>query len=267
MSENSNGRHHRNFGSRQIYLPKKYNDLSADYDSKYDNNGNNGANKFRFKNSLIITPNYEVEFESTGGIKYIKNHDDCLFFSGGGISAQTNGVKKLPVMQKRAVNKLSGQKKLIIEEKYNYEEKYDIHQNIILYYEENRVDFQVSFVKNIHLETKDITSEFALDFNFPEIYGDIFEVKEFSKKEEIKQALERMDKGMSGIEYIYLNCRKGQDYGMTIYPERKQTVEYKKAGYAGYKENKNMIFSVANPPELEKNYVNIKFYLEKYKVM
>ena len=264
MSENNIGRHHRNFGSRQIYLPKKYNDLSADY-NKHDKNGNNDTNKFRFKNSLIITPNYEAEFESTGGIKYIKNHDDCVFFSGGGISAQTNGVKKLPVMQKRGVNKLSGQKKLIIEEKYNYEEKYEIHQNIILYYEENRVDFQVSFVKNTQLETKDITSEFALDFNFPEMYGDIFEYKEFAKKDEIKQTLEKLDKGLSGIEYIYLECRKGQEYGMTIYPERKQTIEYKTS--TGYNKNKSLIFSVANPPELDKNYINLKFYLEKYKVV
>jgi len=242
MSENTIGRRHRNFGSRQIYLPNRYNNL-------YNNDSDN---KFRFKNSLIITPNYEAEFESTGGIKYIKNHDDCIFFSGGSICAQTNGVQKIPVMLKRGINKLSSQKKLIVEEKYNYEEKYEIHQNIILYYEENRVDFQILFVKNTELETKDITSEFALNFYFPEMYDETIEYKKFSEKEESRQMFDSIE----SIEYIYLTC--GKICGMTIYPERKQTLRYK---------SRSLDFAVANPPELEKNYINLRIYLEKYKVI
>jgi len=243
MSENNLGRHHRNFGSRQIYLPKRYNSL---YNSDYDNN------KFKFKNSLIITPNYEIEFESTGGIKYIKNHDGCVFFSGANIFAQTNGVQKLPIMQRRGINKLSSQQKLIVEEKYNYEEKYEIHQNIILYYGENRLDFQVLFVKNPELETKDITSEFALNFYFPEMYGETPEYKKFTEKQEYKQAFDLLE----GVEYIYLSC--GKIHGATVYPERGQTLRYK---------NKSLDFSVANPPDLEKNYINLKIYLEKYKLV
>ena len=247
MNENNVGRHNRNFGSRQIYLPKKYNSL---YNSDYDNTIN--GNKFRFKNSLIVTPNYEVEFESTGGIKYIRNHDGCVFFSGANIFAQTNGVQKLPVMLKRGINKLSSQKKLIVEEKYNYEEKYEIHQNIILYYEENRIDFQVLFVKDLEYETKDITSEFGLNFYFPEMYGETLEYKKFPEKQEYKQAFDLLE----NAEYIYLNCSK--ICGMTVYPERKQALRYK---------NKSLDFAVSNPPDLEKNYINIKIYLEKYKVV
>ena len=253
MSETSIGRHHRNFGSRQIYLPKRYN--SNDNLNICDD----GESKFRFKNSLIITPNYETEFESTGGIKYIKNHDDCVFFSGGGISAMTNGVQKLPVMLKRGVNKLSSQKKLIVEEKYNYEEKYEIHQNIILHYEENRVDFQISFVKNPNLETKDITTEFMLSFYLPEISENTFEYKKFAEKDGRTQKFHEKltpDGDGTGIEYIYANI--GKEHGMTIYPERKQRVAYK---------NRNMTFSVDNPPDLDKNYINVKFYLEKYKII
>jgi hypothetical protein len=250
MSENNIGRHHRNFGSRQIYLPKKYNSL---YNSDYDNYNHSHDNKFKFKNSLIITSNYEVEFEGTGGIKYLRNHDGCIFFSGANIFAQTNGVQKLPVMLKRGINKQSSQKKLIVEEKYNYEEKYEVHQNIILYYEENRIDFQVLFVKNKELVTKDITSEFALNFYFPSMYGETIEYKKFSGKDEYKQEFTILE----NAEYIFISYAN-KTCGMTIYPERRQTLRYKE---------KSLDFAVANPPELEKNYLNIKFYLEKYKVV
>jgi hypothetical protein len=247
MNENSADRRHRNFGSRGIYLPERYNSL---YNSDYDNNIY--GNKFRFKNSLIVTQNYEAEFESTGGIKYIRNHGGCVFFSGANISAQTNGVQKLPVMLKRGINKLSSQKKLIVEEKYNYEEKYEIHQNIILYYEENRIDFQVLFAKDPEYITKDITSGFALNFYFPEMGGGAPEYKKFSESGEHNQAFDLL----GGVEYIYLNC--GKICGVTIYPERGQTLRYK---------NKSLDFAVGNPPELEKNYINIKIYLEKYKIV
>ena len=248
MSGNNIGRHHRNFGSRQIYLPKKYNSL---YNADYENNLYD-SNRFKFKNSLIITPHYEAEFESTGGIKYIRNHEGCIFFTGANLFAQTNGVQKLPVMLKRGINKLSSQKKLIVEEKYNYEEKYEIHQNIILYYEENRIDFQVLFVKNLNLQTKDITSEFAVNFYLPEMYGCTLEYKKFSETDEYKDAFEKLE----NAEYICLNCR--ECCAMTIYPERKQLIRHK---------NKSLDFAVDNPPDSEKNYINLKIYLEKYKVI
>ena len=247
MNENKTGRHHRNFGSREVYLPRKYNGLyNTDYNHVYD------SNSFRFKNSLIITPNYEAEFESTGGIKYIRSHEGCAFFSGANIFAQTNNVQKLPVLLKRGIHKLSSQKKLIVEEKYNYEEKYEIHQNIILYYEENRIDFQVLFVKNLNLETKDITSEFAINFYLPEMDGCTLEYKKFTETDEYKQAFDELD----NAEYIFLNCRK--TCGMTIYPGREHRLRYK---------NKSLDFAVENPPDTEKNYINIKIYLEKYKVV
>jgi hypothetical protein len=161
-------------------------------------------------------------------------------------------VQKLPVMLKRGITKSASQKKLIVEEKYNYEEKYEIHQNIILYYEENRLDFQIFFVKNLNLETKDITSEFALNFYLPEMHGCTLEYKKFQEKDEHKKAFD----SLGNAEYIFLNC--GKECGMTIYPERRQTLRYK---------NKSLDFAVANPPDLERNYINIKFYLEKYKVI
>ena len=174
-----------------------------------------------------------------------------MFFSGANIFAETNGVQKLPVMLKRGINKLSSQKKLIVEEKYNYEEKYDIHQNIILYYGENRIDFQVLFVKT-ELETKDITSGFALNFYFPKMYGETLEYKKFREKDEYKQSFSLLE----NAEYIYLDC--GKICGMTLYPERTQVLRYK---------NKSLDFCVANPPDLDKNYINIKIYLEKYKIV
>jgi hypothetical protein len=254
MTENNinfTERHLRDFGSHEIYLPKKYNDFS----SHLSYTGDSEENRFRFKNSLIITPNYEVEFNGTGGIKYIKNHDDCVFFNGGGIFAITNNIQKLPVMLKREISKISTQKKLVVAEKYNYEEKYEVHQNIILYYEENRIDFQVSFVKNIDNETKDITTEFGLNFYFPELYGSSIEYKKFSGADEYKEEKEDIDM-LENIEYIILNC--GKICGMTIYPEKTQTVVCK---------NKSMYFTVPNPPEAETNQINIKYYLEKYRIV
>jgi len=130
--DNNNPRRNRDFERHGVYTTSSghsgYNDYSRE-------------NKFRFKNSLVITPFYETEFNISGGIKYIKNHEDFVFFTDSGISATTNNIQKIPVLIKRGINKQSVQKKLIIEEKYNYEEKYWINKNIILYYEENRIDF------------------------------------------------------------------------------------------------------------------------------
>ena len=58
-------------------------------------NNYNSENKFRFKNSLVITPFYEIEFHASGGIKYIKNHEDRVFFANDGIFATTNNIQKI----------------------------------------------------------------------------------------------------------------------------------------------------------------------------
>lgn len=140
------------------------------YSKKADGRNTGDENVFRFKNSLIITPFYEIEFNATGGIKYLRNHANTVFIVGDHIYARTNNIQKIPVLLKREINKQSDQKKLIIEEKYNYEEKYSINQNIILFFDENRLDFQILFNKNkSSKENKDITDEFSLAFFLPEV--------------------------------------------------------------------------------------------------
>lgn len=52
--ENNNSRQHRDFGKHNIYMPKNINNIYAGDNNNYEN-----ENKFRFKNSLIITPNYD----------------------------------------------------------------------------------------------------------------------------------------------------------------------------------------------------------------
>ena len=244
-----------------------------------------------FKNSLIITPNYEIEFNGTGGVKYIKNHDDCVFFTGGGIFARTNNIQKIPVLLKREINKLSSQKKLIVEEKYNYEEKYEVHQNIIIYYEENRIDFQVLFNKSIsnanNTNSKDITSEFTLNLAVPMI-SDAVTYKKYSEKQEHKNLFSKLSNSsdssnsndisdisdsefdkdspiLDNVEYIIVKCGKSDDLYMTIYPERTQILKYK---------NKSLGFSVPVLPILpippilpeDKLCINLKIYLEKYRI-
>jgi hypothetical protein len=123
-------RHYRNFGKHDVYMPKN---LTGQNQNNY-NKRNDDENKFKFKNSLIITPFYEIEFNNTGGIKYLRNHENTVFLVGDNIYARTNNILKIPILIKREINKLSSQKKLIVEEKYNFEEKYEINHNIILYY-------------------------------------------------------------------------------------------------------------------------------------
>ena len=218
----------------------------------------------------------EIEFNGTGGVKYIKNHDGCVFFTGGNIFFRTNSIQKMPVLLKREINKLSGQKKLIVEEKYNYEEKYEAHQNIILYYEENRIDFQVLFKKTdpqnsiLYQNKKDITTEFALNLAVPGIedavtykkYAENYEYKNFISKllrpnsSEFSNSPE-FDKDtpiLDSLEYIIVKCGKGADLYMTIYPDKKQILKYN---------NKSLGFAIPNLNQ-DNHYINLRIYLEKY---
>ena len=173
-----NSKSNRDFERHGVYTPRNLNiNYGQETGTKKNNTENILSSNFRFKNSLVITPYYEIEFNAVGGIKYIKNHDERVFFTNGGLFAVTNGVQKIPVLLKRGVNKHAAQKKLTVEEQYNYEEKYEIFKNIILYYDENRIDFQILFNKNNKTapennpNPKDITTEFSLNINVPEITG------------------------------------------------------------------------------------------------
>jgi len=233
------------------------------YTSK--NTGYN-ENKFKFKNSLIITPNYEIEFNASGGIKYIKNHEDRVFFTDDGIFAMTNNIQKMPVLIKRGINKQSAQKKLIVEEKYNYEEKYEIYKNIILYYEENRIDFQIIFIKSEENKNpKDITTEFFLNLSVPGI-DDIVTYKKYNGKQEYKSFLSKFQNNPEdsdinitegSLEYIVVGCGKRSMSCMTLYPDRRLLTEYR---------NRRLCFIAQNNLNQQKNYINLKIYLENYRI-
>ena len=250
----------RDFERHGVYTSKNY--------TRTDPGGTDpGENRFRFKNSLIITPNYETEFNASGGIKYIKNHEDRLFFTNCGIYATTNNIQKMPVLIKRGINKQSVQKKLIVEEKYNYEEKYEITKNIILYYEENRVDFQILFIKSEeNPNIKDITSEFFLSLSVPGI-DDIVTYKKYNGKQEYKSFLSKFqnnsgdpdisDKSEDNLEYLVVGCGKRSMSCMTIYPDRRLLTEYR---------NKALCFITPNISHQQKNYINLKIYLENYRI-
>jgi len=233
------------------------------YSSNYNNY--NRENKFKFKNSLVITPFYEIEFNASGGIKYIKNHEDCVFFTNDSIFATTNNVLKIPVLLKRGINKQSVQKKLIVEEKYNYEEKYEIYKNIILYYEENRIDFQVLFNKLESIQnTKDITTEFSLNLSVPGMLGtdDTVTYKKYNGKQEHKTFLSSFSDAnipdfSDPLEYLVIGCGKRSDSCMTFYPDKKLLTECK---------NKSLSFTASNHSQPQKNYINLKIYLENYKI-
>jgi len=266
----------RDFERHKIYTPRslniQYGQNGQNKKEKrgYDNYGCDRENKFKFKNSLVITPFYETEFKVSGGIKYIKNHDGCVFFTDDNIFALTNNIQKIPVLVKREINKQSVQKKLIIEEKYNYEEKYDIFKNIILYYEENRVDFQILFnksesdpIKNI----KDITTEFSLNLSIPGISGaeDIVTYKKYNEKQEYKSLLSGLSdsdshdfsESLKSTEYMIIGRgKRGGEY-MTVYPDKKLLTKYN---------GKSFSFTASNLSEPRKNYINLKIYLENYKI-
>jgi len=246
----------RDFGRRGVYSQKNYG---------YDN-----ENRFKFKNSLVITPNYEIEFNASGGVKYIRNHEDRLFFTNAGIFATTNNIRKMPVLIKRGINKQSVRKKLIVEEKYNYEEKYEIDKNIILYYDENRVDYQIFFNKTDGSPNiKDITAEFFLSLTIPGI-DDIVTYKKYNAKQEYKSFLSKFqnnqinqinpgDPDISGdnLEYIVVGCGKRSMSCMTLYPDRRLLTEYR---------DKTLCFITPNISHPQKNYINLKIYLENYRI-
>jgi len=216
-------------------------------------------NQFRFKNSLVITPNYEIEFNASGGIKYIKNHEENVFVANDGIFATTNNVQKMPVLLKRGINKHSAQKKLIVEEKYNYEEKYEIIKNIILYYEENRIDFQIIFTKS-DLITKDITAEFFLTLFIPGI-DDIITYKKYDGKQEYRSFLSNFTEinppEAADLEYIVVGCGKPGGSCMTLYPDKRLLTAYR---------NNALCFITPNVSHPQKNYINLKIYLENYRI-
>ena len=252
-------RHYRGFGKHDIYMPKNLT-------GKNNNKNGKDENKFKFKNSLIITPFYEIEFNNTGGIKYLRNHDNSVFLVGDNIYARTNGILKIPILIKREINKLSSQKKLIVEERYNFEEKYEIHQNIILYYEENRLDFQILFSKSKNLSgknDKDITEEFSVNLFVPEI-SNIPETPDTviykTYKTQTCTSMFAANKNITPIlpivenpEWMIVKCEK--EY-MTILFDRNQYLKYK---------NKTLHFVVPNVnlKNQQKYYINFKLYLEK----
>ncbi|MCL1859470.1 MAG: hypothetical protein FWF92_09610 [Oscillospiraceae bacterium] len=257
-TENNIVKQNRDFERHKIYTPRNL-DIQYGHDKTNKNkekyghvnnyNNYNSENKFRFKNSLVITPFYEIEFNASGGIKYIKNHEGCVFFTDESIFITTNNIQKIPVLMKRGINKQSIQKKLIIEEKYNYEEKYEIHKNIILYFEENRIDFQILFNKSESVpaqNNKDITTEFSLNLSVPGASGadDTVTYKKYSDKSD-------------ALEYISIKCGKRNDDCMTLYPDKKLRTEYK---------NKSLGFIASNLLQPQKNYINLKIYLENYRI-
>jgi len=288
-SKNYNSsREHRDFGRHDVYMPKNINNGS--------NNKNGEEIKFRFKNSLIVTPNYTTEFNGTGGIKYIKNHDDTVFFTGGNIFFRTNNIQKMPVLLTREINKLSGRKKLTVEEKYNYEEKYAVNQSIILYYDENRLDYQTVIKKSdpensvLYQNGKDVTTEFSLNLTVPGIQ-DAVAYKKFTGDYEYKNFLSKLSRQpdkpeqpdsetggefdrdspiLDGVEYIIIKCGRSSDSYMTVYPGKEQILKYN---------NKSLWFSVPNNlnnlnnPNNLNNFnnfnqdaicINLRIYLEKY---
>ena len=250
----------RSFGKHDVYMPKNL--TVSNKNNNYNKHGDD-ENKFKFKNSLIITPFYEIEFNNNGGIKYLRNHENSVFLVGDNIYARTNNILKIPILIKREINKLSSQKKLIVEEKYNFEEKYEIYQNIILYYEENRLDFQVLFSKSKKGSgsySKDITDEFYVSLFVPEI-SNISDIPDAVIYKTYKaQTYTSMFIGGAGTppvvenpEQMIIKCEK--EY-MTIFFDRNQYIKYK---------NKTLHFVVPNVDikNQQKYYVNFKLYLEK----
>ena len=245
IETDSKAKPNRDFERHKVYTPRNLNiqyeqnkpDITDKDKYGYNNSYNNynRENKFKFKNSLVITPFYEIEFNASGGIKYIKNHEDCVFFNNENIFATTNNIQKIPVLIKRGINKQSAQKKLIVEEKYNYEEKYGIFKNIILYYEENRIDFQIQFNKVDKSEAsqniKDITTEFSLSLSVPGVWGagDTATYKKYNAKQEYKSFLADFSDSSDMLEYLIIERGKRGSCGMTLYPDKKLRTEDRKS--------------------------------------
>lgn len=132
-----------------------------------------GGSPFTLKNSLIITPHYEVEFELTGGVRYVKNHRNDVLIVGDRISVIMNGVKKIPILLKREIDKRSEEKKIIVAEMYNFDDIYRFHHDVSLFYDENKIESVLRCVKNNGIKPvgsdKNIISSMSLGYSIPEI--------------------------------------------------------------------------------------------------
>lgn len=128
---------------------------------------------FTLKNSLIITPHYEVEFELTGGIRYVKNHRNDVLAVGDRISVIMNGVKKIPILLKREIDKRSEDKKIIVAEMYNFDDVYRFHHDVSLFYDEYKIESVLRCVKNNGPKPvgsdKNIISSMSLGYSIPEV--------------------------------------------------------------------------------------------------
>ena len=126
---------------------------------------------FKFKNSLILTPNYEAEFSTGGGVRYIRSFDNEILFMQEGIFVTYNGILKLPVMEKREIKRQSDRQRLVIEEKYNFEETFAIKQETVLFYGEPRVDLLVTAEKVFRAASKAADRQYTLTLHLiaPEI--------------------------------------------------------------------------------------------------
>lgn len=131
------------------------------------------SSPFTLKNSLIITPHYEVEFELTGGIRYVKNHRNDVLLVGDRISVIMNGVKKIPILLKREIDKRSEDKKIIVAEMYNFDDVYRFHHDVALFYDENKIESVLRCVKNNGQKPvgydKNIISSMSIGYSIPEV--------------------------------------------------------------------------------------------------
>lgn len=132
-----------------------------------------GNSPFTLKNSLIITPHYEVEFELTGGIRYVKNHRNDVLAVGDRISVIMNDVKKIPILLKREIDKRSEDKKIVVAETYNFDDVYFFRHDVSLFYDENKIDSLLRCEKNDGQKPvgheKNVISSMSIGYSFPEI--------------------------------------------------------------------------------------------------
>ncbi|MCL2816744.1 MAG: hypothetical protein FWD23_19260, partial [Oscillospiraceae bacterium] len=105
---------------------------------------------------------------------------------------------------------------------------------------------------------KDITTEFSLNLSVPGISraDDTVTYKKYNGKQEYKSLLSSSDFS-EPLEYLVINCGRHENSRMTLYPDKKLLTEYK---------NKSMNFTASNIAQPQKNYINLKIYLENYKV-
>lgn len=136
----------------------------------YENNyGYGESSPFKLKNSLIITPHYEVEFELTGGIRYVKNHRNDVLLVGDRINVMMNSVKKIPILLKREIDKRSEDKKIVVTEVYNFDDIYKFNHEISLFYDENKISCVLRCVRTNALGEKNIINSMSLGYSLPEV--------------------------------------------------------------------------------------------------